>query len=94
MREGMLRVAPRPHLSEGGLMRCRHNAPRACGRRRSRGARLRAPCRTFDEIGRVRFETTCDARGRPARERELGESGRAVRDDEVFEDGSRKAYSR
>ena len=35
-----------------------------------------------------------DARGRISRERELDETGRATRDDEVFADGSRKACAR
>jgi hypothetical protein len=46
---------------------------------------------TFDEAGRRRFETMYDERGRPTRERAWEESGTLQRDDEVFEDGSRKA---
>jgi hypothetical protein len=49
---------------------------------------------TFDEAGRPRFETVHDERGRPARERAWDESGALQRDDEVFEDGSRKALRR
>ena len=50
--------------------------------------------RGYDEAGRVRSESTYDERGRIARERVLDERGAVVSDDEVFEDGSRKAYGR
>jgi len=39
-------------------------------------------------------ESTFDARGRVTRERTWGDDGLLQRDDEVFEDGSRKAYAR
>ncbi len=48
----------------------------------------------YDPQGHLRAETHYDARGQVAREREFDESGRVTRDDEVFADGSRKAYSR
>jgi hypothetical protein len=44
-------------------------------------------------IGRVRC-CKDDERGQVKRERELDEHGNVVRDDEVFEDGSRKAVGR
>lgn len=50
--------------------------------------------RRFDEAGRLRSERHHDDRGRVMRERELDEAGQVTRDDAVFEDGSRKAYSR
>jgi YD repeat-containing protein len=42
----------------------------------------------------TRTELTYDDRGRVARERDVAADGRTVRDDEVFEDGSRKATGR
>lgn len=50
--------------------------------------------RHFDDTGRLRSERHHDERGRVTRERELGEAGQVTRDDAVFEDGSRKAFSR
>lgn len=50
--------------------------------------------RSFDEAGRPRMERHHDDRGRVTRERELDEAGRVTRDDALFEDGSRKAFSR
>jgi hypothetical protein len=44
--------------------------------------------------GRLRAERIYDARGRISRTRELDERVNVVRDDEVFEDGSRKAVGR
>jgi antitoxin component YwqK of YwqJK toxin-antitoxin module len=48
----------------------------------------------FDEQGRLRSERHHDDRGRVQRERQLDEAGKVVRDDEVFADGSRKAFAR
>jgi hypothetical protein len=42
----------------------------------------------------VRGERYYDERGRLTRERELAAGGTVVRDDEVFEDGSRTAFAR
>lgn len=50
--------------------------------------------RGFDAAGRLRAERHHDERGRVTRERELDEAGQVTRDDAVFEDGSRKAFSR
>ncbi|MFT3956510.1 MAG: hypothetical protein QM722_19640 [Piscinibacter sp.] len=50
--------------------------------------------RRFDDAGRPRSERHHDERGRVTRERELDEAGQVTRDDAVFEDGSRKAFSR
>ncbi len=50
--------------------------------------------RSFDEAGRLRSERHHDERGRVTRERELDAAGQVTRDDAVFEDGSRKAFSR
>ena len=48
----------------------------------------------FDESGRKVQETLHDAQGRVTRERLWDAQGTLVRDDEVFEDGSRRAFSR
>lgn len=48
----------------------------------------------YDESGRLRLELHHDERGRVAREREYDDAGRVKRDDEVFPDGSRKAYAK
>ncbi len=48
--------------------------------------------KTFDDSGRLRIETIHDDKGRAIRERSWDDAGRVQRDDEVFEDGSRKAY--
>ena len=47
--------------------------------------------RSWDAEGRLRAENTCDARGLPGHERGFDASGVPTRDDELFEDGSRKA---
>lgn len=47
--------------------------------------------RHFDEQGRVRLERVHDDRGRVGREREFDAAGTLLRDDELFEDGSRKS---
>ena len=48
--------------------------------------------KSWDSDGKLRAETVYDERGRLTRERDLDASGKVVRDDEVFEDGSRKAF--
>lgn len=50
--------------------------------------------KVLDPAGRVVAESHYDARGRVTRERAWDEGGKLLRDDEVFEDGSRKAYAR
>ncbi|MCS4511396.1 toxin-antitoxin system YwqK family antitoxin [Xylophilus ampelinus] len=50
--------------------------------------------RRFDTQGRLRSESVYDARGRLSRARTYDEAGRLVRDDEVEEDGSRRAMAR
>lgn len=50
--------------------------------------------RTFDDAGHLRSDRHYDERGRITPERELDGKGNVVRDDEVFEDGSRKAYGK
>jgi antitoxin component YwqK of YwqJK toxin-antitoxin module len=47
--------------------------------------------RAYDDAGRLRFESVYDERGRIKRERAWDDAGKRLRDDEVFEDGSRKA---
>jgi antitoxin component YwqK of YwqJK toxin-antitoxin module len=48
----------------------------------------------WDEAGRLRQETIYDDRGRLQRERSWDGAGRVLRDDEVFEDGSRRGVER
>ena len=48
----------------------------------------------FDEAGRKIAETLHDEQGKPTRERVWDEHGRLVRDDAIFEDGSRRAFTR
>jgi antitoxin component YwqK of YwqJK toxin-antitoxin module len=50
--------------------------------------------RSWDENGALRAERFHDERGRVTRERAFDAGGALVRDDEVFEDGSRKAFGR
>jgi antitoxin component YwqK of YwqJK toxin-antitoxin module len=50
--------------------------------------------RRFSESGVLLAESTFDAKGRVTRERSWDEAGEPLADDEVFEDGSRKAYTR
>ncbi len=50
--------------------------------------------RSYDERGVRRGETVYDDRGRPTRERTYDERGDLARDDEVYEDGSRKSVGR
>jgi antitoxin component YwqK of YwqJK toxin-antitoxin module len=48
----------------------------------------------FFESGKLRREIFYDADGKVTRERDFDESGTVTRDDAVFEDGSRKQFSR
>lgn len=48
----------------------------------------------FDAQGRKRAETLYDPQGQPARQRAWDEQGKLETDEEVFPDGSRKAFSR
>lgn len=48
----------------------------------------------FSDKGTLLAESSFDAKGRVTRERAWDDSGELQRDDEVFEDGSRKAFSR
>ncbi|RYF82153.1 MAG: hypothetical protein EOO29_08110 [Comamonadaceae bacterium] len=48
----------------------------------------------FNEQGRLTAESVYDAQGRLGRERAWNAEGQLQRDDEVFEDGSRKALAR
>jgi antitoxin component YwqK of YwqJK toxin-antitoxin module len=49
---------------------------------------------TFNAMGKLVAEDIYDNKGRITRERAWDEAGQLVRDDEVFEDGSRKAYAK
>ncbi len=48
----------------------------------------------FDDKGMLMAESVYDDKGRVTRERTWDASGKPERDDEVFEDGSRKAYAK
>ena len=48
----------------------------------------------FDDKGTLVAESVYDANGRVTRERAWDEAGKLQRDDEVFEDGSRKAFAK
>lgn len=48
----------------------------------------------FDDKGTLVAESVYDARGRVTRERAWDDAGKLLRDDEVFEDGSRKAFAK
>lgn len=50
--------------------------------------------RSFDAQGQLRREVHHDDKGRRNRERTWNEAGQLLRDDELFEDGSRKANAR
>lgn len=50
--------------------------------------------RSYDARGTLRLEQTFDDNGRPVRRREFDESARLTADDEVFADGSRKAFAK
>ena len=49
---------------------------------------------SFDTQGKLVGESLYDRRGRISRERAWDASGQLLRDDEVFEDGSRKAFAK
>ncbi|MEO7108003.1 MAG: hypothetical protein ABIZ09_16635 [Rhodoferax sp.] len=49
---------------------------------------------TFFANGKQQLEDTYDAKGKRARQKVWDESGKLVSDDELFEDGSRKAYAK
>ena len=49
---------------------------------------------SFDTQGKLVGESLYDTRGRISRERAWDASGQLLRDDEVFEDGSRKAFAK
>ena len=50
--------------------------------------------KSFFASGTTEREETFDAKGNMSRQKVWDESGKLVSDDEVFEDGSRKAYSK
>jgi antitoxin component YwqK of YwqJK toxin-antitoxin module len=50
--------------------------------------------RHLNEKGNLTLELTYDERGKISRERRLDETGQVLNDDAVFEDGSRRAFSK
>lgn len=58
------------------------------------GARGVGEHQSFDGQGRLRLVRVYDDKGQVTREQEHNEAGTVVRDDALFEDGSRKAFSK
>jgi antitoxin component YwqK of YwqJK toxin-antitoxin module len=58
------------------------------------GSRGLGEHQSFDEKGRLRFAQFYDDKGLVARERQFNEGGEVLRDDALFEDGSRKAFAK
>ena len=89
--EGAARTADVTEFRDNGQLAAqgRFSAPAPRGRLLPIGAHQR-----FDERGRLTAESVYDDKGRLVRERAWSDSGQQSRDDEVFEDGSRKATAR
>ncbi len=84
--EGNRRVGQAEHFNDAGVRTF-------SGSRDERGRPLGVH-RNYDARGILRLEQTFDDSGRPNRRREFDESGRLSADDEVFADGSRKAFTK
>jgi antitoxin component YwqK of YwqJK toxin-antitoxin module len=89
--EGLSRVADVTEYHDNGQRAAqgRFSAPAPRGRLLPMGLHRR-----FDDQGRLASESIYDDKGRITRERTWDANGQPERDDEVFEDGSRKAYAR
>jgi antitoxin component YwqK of YwqJK toxin-antitoxin module len=61
---------------------------------RPRGVVASGVHQRFDDRGVLRLETVFDEAGRMTRERSFNEAGSLERDDAVFEDGSRRAFTK
>ena len=85
-RDGNRRVAQVELFNDAGV--------RTFGGSRDERARPMGVHRQYDARGTLRLEQTFDDGGRPIRRREFDENGRLSADDEVFADGSRKAFAR
>jgi len=89
--EGLARVADITEFHDNGQRSAegRFGAPAPRGRLIPVGLHRR-----FDEQGKLASESVYDDKGRVTRERTWDANGQPDRDDEVFEDGSRKAYAK
>ena len=89
--EGMARVADITEFHDNGQRAAqgRFSAPAPRGRLLPIGMHRR-----FDEAGRLQSESAYDDKGRVMRERTWDANGQPDRDDEVFPDGSRRAYAK
>lgn len=89
--EGLERVADITEFHDNGQRAAqgRFSAPAPRGRLLPIGLHRR-----FDEAGRLQSESAYDNQGRVMRERTWDANGQPDRDDEVFSDGSRRAFAR
>ena len=89
--EGLARVADITEFHDNGQRAAqgRFSAPAPRGRLLPIGMHRR-----FDEAGRIQSESAYDDKGRVVRERTWDANGQPDRDDEVFPDGSRRAYAK
>ena len=86
VREGSRRVGQVEHFNDAGV--------RTFSGSRDERARPLGVHRNYDARGTLRLEQTFDDNGRPVRRREFDENARLTADDEVFADGSRKAFAK
>ena len=86
VRDGNRRVAQVESFNDAGVRTF-------SGSRDERGRPLGVH-RNYDSRGTLRLEQTFDDGGRPNRRREFDERGGLSADDEVFADGSRKAFAK
>jgi antitoxin component YwqK of YwqJK toxin-antitoxin module len=89
--DGLARVAAVTEFHDNGQRAAegRFSAPAPRGRLLPVGLHRR-----FDELGRLISESAYDNQGRVTRERTWDANGQPDRDDEVFPDGSRRAYAK
>jgi antitoxin component YwqK of YwqJK toxin-antitoxin module len=89
--EGLARVADITEFHDNGQRAAqgRFSAPAPRGRLLPIGLHRR-----FDDAGRIQSESAYDDKGRVMRERTWDANGQPDRDDEVFPDGSRRAYAK
>jgi len=89
--EGLARVADITEFHDNGQRAAqgRFSAPAPRGRLLPIGLHRR-----FDDAGRLQSESAYDDKGRVVRERTWDANGQPDRDDEVFPDGSRRAFAK
>lgn len=89
--EGLARVADITEFHDNGQRAAQGRFSAAAPRSRLLPIGLH---RRFDEAGRLQSESVYDDKGRVMRERTWDANGQPDRDDEVFPDGSRRAYAK